>query len=149
VGGEVFVDSEMFLVTDFVNLKIKSAQSFKIAHRDRMCVCVFIGGECLYIYEYLYLYCVFKKQYYYYVFAGLVSPSQTVRLSRLKTRCVNCLELFQWASCARARPIGFVLVQVLVLRAVMSVTCILVSPTMSVSHGSSAGETMHNAIYLF
>jgi hypothetical protein len=30
-------------VTDFVTIKIKSAQSFECAHKDRMCVRVFIG----------------------------------------------------------------------------------------------------------
>jgi hypothetical protein len=29
-------------VTDFINFKIKSTQSFKCAHKDRMCVRVFI-----------------------------------------------------------------------------------------------------------
>jgi hypothetical protein len=43
VGGDVPVDSETFLVTDFINLKIKSTQSFRDAHRDMMCVRVFIG----------------------------------------------------------------------------------------------------------
>jgi hypothetical protein len=38
VGGDVPVDSETLLVTDFVNLKIKSIKSFEGAHRDRMCV---------------------------------------------------------------------------------------------------------------
>jgi hypothetical protein len=33
----------MFLVTDFMNLKIKSVQYFKVAHRGRMYVCIFIG----------------------------------------------------------------------------------------------------------
>jgi hypothetical protein len=42
VGSDVLIDSETLLVTDFVNLKIKSAQSFKCAHRDRVCVRVFI-----------------------------------------------------------------------------------------------------------
>jgi hypothetical protein len=41
VIDDVFINSEAFLVIDFVNLKIKSAQ-FKDAHRSR--VCVFIGG---------------------------------------------------------------------------------------------------------
>jgi hypothetical protein len=36
------VNNETFLVTDFVNLKIKSAQSFRGAHRGGMCVRVFI-----------------------------------------------------------------------------------------------------------
>jgi hypothetical protein len=39
----ISVDSESLLVTNFVNLKIKSAQSFRCAHRDRVCVRVFIG----------------------------------------------------------------------------------------------------------
>jgi hypothetical protein len=42
VRGDVPVDSDALLVTDFVNLKIKSAQSFRGAHRNRMCVRVFI-----------------------------------------------------------------------------------------------------------
>jgi hypothetical protein len=51
VGDDVFIDSETLLVTDFVNLKIKPAQSFGGAHRDR--VCVFIGVSthtCMSIY---------------------------------------------------------------------------------------------------
>jgi hypothetical protein len=43
VGGDVPVDSETFLVTDFLNLKIKPAQSYEGAHRGRVCVHVFIG----------------------------------------------------------------------------------------------------------
>jgi hypothetical protein len=43
VGGDIPVDSEALLVTDFVNLKIKSAQSFEGAHRRRVWVHVFIG----------------------------------------------------------------------------------------------------------
>jgi hypothetical protein len=43
VGDDVPVDSsETLLVTDFMNLKIKSTQSFGGAHRDRMCMCVLI-----------------------------------------------------------------------------------------------------------
>jgi hypothetical protein len=42
VGGDVPVDSEALLVTDFMNLKIKPAQSFRCAHRGRVCVYVFI-----------------------------------------------------------------------------------------------------------
>jgi hypothetical protein len=42
MGGDVPVDSETLLVTDFVNLKIKLVQSFGGAHRGRMCVRVFI-----------------------------------------------------------------------------------------------------------
>jgi hypothetical protein len=42
VRGDVPVDSDALLVTDFVNLKIKPAQSFRGAHRNRMCMRVFI-----------------------------------------------------------------------------------------------------------
>jgi hypothetical protein len=45
VEGDVPVDNETLLVTDFVNLKIKSAQSFGDDHRDRVCVHVFIGAS--------------------------------------------------------------------------------------------------------
>jgi hypothetical protein len=31
------IDSETFLVTDFINLKIKPTQSFKCAHKNMMC----------------------------------------------------------------------------------------------------------------
>jgi hypothetical protein len=43
VGGDVPVDSEALLVTNFVNLKIKPTQSFGGAHRGRVCVSVLIG----------------------------------------------------------------------------------------------------------
>jgi hypothetical protein len=49
VGGDVTIDSETLLVTDFVNLKIKSNQSFRCAHKDRMCVYVH-RDECSYMY---------------------------------------------------------------------------------------------------
>jgi hypothetical protein len=42
VGGDIPVDSEALFVTDFMNLKIKPAQSFGGAHRDIVCVRVFI-----------------------------------------------------------------------------------------------------------
>jgi hypothetical protein len=60
VGDDIPVDSEIFLVTNFMNLKIKSAQSFGVAHKVRVCVCVH-KGECSYIYEYLRLYCICQK----------------------------------------------------------------------------------------
>jgi hypothetical protein len=49
------IDSETLLVTDFVNLKIKPAQSFRDAHKDRVCVRVFIwvsAHTCISIYVY-------------------------------------------------------------------------------------------------
>jgi hypothetical protein len=46
VGCDVPVDNDALLVIDFVNLKIKSARSFRCAHRGRVCVCVHID-ECI------------------------------------------------------------------------------------------------------
>jgi hypothetical protein len=62
VEGDVSVNSEMILVIDFVNLNIKSTQFFGSAHRDRMCVRVFIGisaDTCITIYVCI----VFIKKY--------------------------------------------------------------------------------------
>jgi hypothetical protein len=42
MGGDLPIDSEALLMTDFMNLKIKPAQSFRDAHRGRMCVHMFI-----------------------------------------------------------------------------------------------------------
>jgi hypothetical protein len=42
VGCDVTIDSEILWITDFVNLNIKPAQSFKSVHRGRMYVRVFI-----------------------------------------------------------------------------------------------------------
>jgi hypothetical protein len=45
VGGDFPVNSDVLLVTDFINLKIKPTQSFGGAHTGRMCVYVY-RGEC-------------------------------------------------------------------------------------------------------
>jgi hypothetical protein len=45
VGGDVLINNETLLVTDFVNLKIKLAQSFKDAHKDKMCVFIGVSGR--------------------------------------------------------------------------------------------------------
>jgi hypothetical protein len=42
VGGVVSVDSNVLLVTDFVNLKIKLAHFFGDVYKSKMCVYVFI-----------------------------------------------------------------------------------------------------------
>jgi hypothetical protein len=41
VAVDVLVDSETLLVTDFVNLKIKSVQFFKSTHKDSVYIYVF------------------------------------------------------------------------------------------------------------
>jgi hypothetical protein len=56
VGGDVPINSETFLITDFINLKIKSAQSFRGVYRDRVCMHVFIEINtyiCMSIYIYI------------------------------------------------------------------------------------------------
>jgi hypothetical protein len=45
VGNNVSIDSETFLMTNFVNLKIKSAQYFKGAHRNRLCVFIEVSAH--------------------------------------------------------------------------------------------------------
>jgi hypothetical protein len=60
VGDDVPIDSEIFFVTDFVNLNIKSTQSFRCAHRGQMCAYIH-KSDYSYVYMYLRLYCVSKK----------------------------------------------------------------------------------------
>jgi hypothetical protein len=62
VGDDVPVDRETLLVTDFMKLKIKPTQYFRGAHRGRVCVSMFIELNAR-MYEYLCLYCIFKKRY--------------------------------------------------------------------------------------
>jgi hypothetical protein len=57
LGGDVPIDSETFLVIDFVNLMIKLAQSFRCIHRGK--ICVFIG--CARIYINICIFTVFLK----------------------------------------------------------------------------------------
>jgi hypothetical protein len=56
--GDVPVDSDVFLMIDFVNLKIKSTQFFRYAHRGRIRVHVFIRVSA-YMYMSIYVYTVF------------------------------------------------------------------------------------------
>jgi hypothetical protein len=61
VRGNVSVDSDVLLLIDFVNFKIKSTQYFGCAHRDMMCVGVFIRvSGCMYIS--IYVFNVFLKK---------------------------------------------------------------------------------------
>jgi hypothetical protein len=43
VGGDVLINSETLFVTDFMNLKIKSARSFVGTHRGSILVHMIIG----------------------------------------------------------------------------------------------------------
>jgi hypothetical protein len=51
VGDDVPVDSKTLLMTDFMNLKIKPAQSFKGAHKIIVYIHVLIrvGYTCVYL----------------------------------------------------------------------------------------------------
>jgi hypothetical protein len=60
VRDDVIVDSDALLMTDFMNLKIKLAQSFKSAHRDIMYMHRFIEMSA-HTCKYLYLYYISKK----------------------------------------------------------------------------------------
>jgi hypothetical protein len=51
IGDDVFINNEMLLMTDFVNLKIKLTQYFRGAHNDRVCLCVYRD-----VYSYIYIY---------------------------------------------------------------------------------------------
>jgi hypothetical protein len=62
VRDDIPVDSVALLVTDFMNLKIKSTQSFRGDHRDRMCMLCVHRDEYSYVYKYLRLYCVSQKR---------------------------------------------------------------------------------------
>jgi hypothetical protein len=53
MGDDVSVYNDALLVTNFVNLKIKTVQSFGYAHKGKVCVRVFIGVSartCIIIY---------------------------------------------------------------------------------------------------
>jgi hypothetical protein len=52
------VGEESLLMIDFVNIKIKSAQSFRGAYRDRVCMYIFIGVSA-HTYMTIYIFTVF------------------------------------------------------------------------------------------
>jgi hypothetical protein len=62
VIGDVPIDSDALLVTDFLNFKIKLTQSFGGVHMGSVCMCVH-KDEFSYVYKYLCLYCISKKSY--------------------------------------------------------------------------------------
>jgi hypothetical protein len=62
MGGDVPVDSEIFLMTDFINLKIKLIQSFTGDHRSRVCMRVLIGVNT-HSYMNIYVYTIFLKKH--------------------------------------------------------------------------------------
>jgi hypothetical protein len=63
VRGDIPIDNKTLLMTDFMNLKIKLAQSFRDDHMSRIYMCVFIEIST-HIYMSIYIYTVFlyKKE---------------------------------------------------------------------------------------
>jgi hypothetical protein len=61
VGGDIFIDSETFLMTDFINFKIKSTQSLKNDYRSKMYVYIFIKMSA-HTYTSIYIYTIFLKK---------------------------------------------------------------------------------------
>jgi hypothetical protein len=60
VVGDIFIDSKTLLMTDFVNLKIKSTQSFEDIYRDKICVCIHRINAYMCISIYIYI--IFLKE---------------------------------------------------------------------------------------
>jgi hypothetical protein len=60
VGDDIPVDDETLLMTDFINLKIKSTQYFRCAHKDRV-FRVFIKMS-IYMCISIYIYTVSQKK---------------------------------------------------------------------------------------
>jgi hypothetical protein len=60
VKDDVSINSETLLVTDFINFKIKPAQSFRGAHRDKVCIHVFIRVNA-HMRMSIYVYTILKK----------------------------------------------------------------------------------------
>jgi hypothetical protein len=61
VGDDVSIDNETLLMTNFINLKIKSVQSFKCVHKGMVCVRIFIGINA-HTYMSIYICTVFLKK---------------------------------------------------------------------------------------
>jgi hypothetical protein len=77
LGCDVPIDNDVLLVTDFINLKIKSVQSFRGAHTDRVYVYIFIrvsAHTCMNIY----IYTVFSKKH---MFSSKLTRIYTIQSS--------------------------------------------------------------------
>jgi hypothetical protein len=71
MGDDVLIDSETLFVINFVNLKIKPTQSFRGAHRDRVCARVFIKIS-IYMCISIYVYNMFFLNYIVYEIGGVI-----------------------------------------------------------------------------
>jgi hypothetical protein len=58
---DVFINSKILLVIEFLNLKIRSSQSFKSVHKSGVCACVY-KNKYSYVYKNICLYCIFQKR---------------------------------------------------------------------------------------
>jgi hypothetical protein len=55
VGGDISVNSEIFLLIDFINLKIKANS---VAHIDKTCICVY-NNKYSYIYIWIFIFVLY------------------------------------------------------------------------------------------
>jgi hypothetical protein len=94
VGGDIPVDSEALLVTDFMNLKINSTQSFRDAHRGRMYMRMFVELSA-HTYMSIYVCTVFLKK----TSKRLKSNSQTTSFCHGKwKKCHSCYAYITWVN---------------------------------------------------
>jgi hypothetical protein len=95
----IFINSETLLMIDFIHLKIKSIQSFRGAHRNRIYVHVFTGVST-HICMSMYVYMVFLRK------NTLSSPRPNFFLERTKKivalQCLCTIESGR-TQCVRAR----------------------------------------------
>jgi hypothetical protein len=63
VGGDVSINNNTFLMTDFMNLKIKPTQSFGDTHKVKIYIHMFIGMS-VHTYISIYIYTMFLKKYF-------------------------------------------------------------------------------------
>jgi hypothetical protein len=82
VGDDVPIDNDVFLMTDFMNLRIKSAHSFICVHRDMICICMLIEIN-IYTNMNIYVYTIFlKKHMCLCILAGSIGGSVRVVIIR-------------------------------------------------------------------
>jgi hypothetical protein len=93
VGGDVLVGSETLLINDFVNLKMKAAQSFECAHGDRVCTCIHIS-DYSYVYE-VSVFVLVSKKY---------SVEATVKYAHGVRSCTDAFSLHARASRVHTDP---------------------------------------------
>jgi hypothetical protein len=98
-GSDVPVDSDVFLMTDFINFKIKLAQFFKGVYRNIMCVCVIIRvSDCMYINICIYI--IFLNKYNWtQIYSQTTTNQPSARAPGRTVRSLVCM-----STCGEACP---------------------------------------------